>query len=79
MKMSLITKGAEMADYVSLQIRVTKEDKEMIKADAKALGMTPGKYISMVCKLVNESARELAAGQFVESMTKSMLRGLEGK
>ena len=67
-----------MADYVSLQIRVTEEDRRMIKADARALGMTPGKYVSMVCRLVNESARELAAGQFVESMTKSMLKGLDG-
>ena len=70
-------KGVKMSDFVSLQIRLSEEDKAMIKADAKALGMTPGRYISMVCRLVNESAREMAAGQFVESMTKSVLKGLD--
>lgn len=62
--------------FTSLQIRMTEEEKKMIKADAKALGMTPGRYVVMVCGLVNESAREMAAGQFVDSMTKAMLSSL---
>lgn len=66
-----------MKDYENLQIRLKPEDKAMIKADAKALGMTPGRYISMVCRLVNESAREMAAGEFVNNMTKAVMRGLE--
>lgn len=68
-----------MKEFESLQIRLTPEDKAMIKADAKALGMTPGRYISMVCRLVNESAREMAAGEFVNNMTKAVMRGLEEK
>lgn len=66
-----------MSDYVSLQIRVSPEARDMIKADAKGLGMTPGKYVEMVCKLVNEETRELAAGEFVGRVTKAMFKALE--
>lgn len=68
-----------MADKAktTLQIRVTEDEKAMIKADAKALGMTPGKYVAMVCGVVNESARKMAAGEFVDAMTKAMLKGLD--
>lgn len=63
---------------VNFQLAVTQEERDMIKADAKALGMSPARYVVMVCSLVNESAREMAASTFVNSMTKAMLRGLEG-
>ena len=63
--------------YATLQIRLSEEEKAMIKNDAKALGMTPGRYIAMICGLVNESAREMAAGEFVERMCKSVMKGLE--
>lgn len=65
------------ADKVNFQLAMTPEERDMIKADAKALGMNPARYVVMVCSLVNESARELAAGTFVDKMTKSLLRGLE--
>ena len=69
----IVNKGVHM---VSLQLRMTEENREMIKADARALGMNPTDYVVMVCSLVNESARELAAGTFVDKMTETMLRGL---
>lgn len=68
-----------MADKAktTLQIRVTEDEKAMIKADAKALGMTPGRYVATVCGVVNESVRKMAAGELVDAMTKAMLKGLE--
>lgn len=64
-----------MGDYTTLQIRLSNEDKAMIKADAKALGMTPGSYVAMVCRLVNESTREAAAEQLAMGVTKAVMRG----
>ena len=81
--MSLVSKkGAKMAradGKVNFQLSVTPEEKEMIKADAKALGMTPARYVVMVCSMVNETARETAmvdfAGRFTKMIAKSLVDG----
>lgn len=60
---------------INFQLSVTPEDRDMIKADAKALGMTSANYVVMVCKLVNESAREIAAEEMAKRFTKAVMRG----
>lgn len=62
---------------VNFQLSVTPEERAMIKADAKSLGMTPARYVVMVCSIVNESAREMAASDFASNLTKSLLKGVE--
>lgn len=62
---------------VNFQLSVTPEERSMIKADAKALGMTPARYVVMVCSCVNESAREVAMSDFAARMTKALIKGIE--
>ena len=64
-----------MADSkVSLQLRLEPDVRDMIKNDAKALGMTPAAYVSMVCKLVNDSTRQLASEEFAQNLTRAVLQ-----
>lgn len=58
---------------VNLALSLDPEVKEMIKADARALHMTPASYVSMVCKLVNESTRALASEEFATNLTRAVL------
>ena len=46
--------------------------KAMIKADAKALGMTPSSYVSMVCRSLNEEARSDGMTEFIQVLTKEV-------
>ena len=62
-------------DTVNFQLQVTPEEKAMIKADAKALGMTSARYVVMVCSLMNESAREIATEEMAKRFTKAVMRG----
>ena len=66
---------ARVDSKVNFQLSVTPEEKAMIKADAKAMGLPVARYVVMVCKLVNESTREMATEQFVQSFTKAVMRG----
>lgn len=66
---------ARVPGKVNFQLSVTPEEKEMIKADAKAMGMPVARYVVMVCKLINETTREVATEQYVHSFTKAVLRG----
>lgn len=68
---------ARIPEKVNFQLSVFPEDKAMIKADAKALGMPVAKYVVMVCKLANEAACEAATVEFAEKMTKAVMRGVE--
>ena len=61
---------------INFQLSVTPEEKEMIKADAHALGMTPARYVVLVCSLVNETAREEALQDFTSKFTKLLVKGL---
>lgn len=59
-----------------LQLSIEEEDIEMIKKDAKALGMTPGKYVTTVCGIMNDAARSLATEEFTTALTKSVMQGV---
>lgn len=61
---------------VNFQLSVTPEEKEMIKADAKALGMPVARYVVMVCSIVNESTREAAAELAAGKYTKAIMKGV---
>lgn len=62
---------------VNFQLSVTPEEKEMIKADAKALGMPVARYVVMVCSIVNESTREVAAELASGKITQAMMKGVK--
>lgn len=62
---------------VNFQLSVTPEEKEMIKADAKALGMPVARYVVMVCSIVNESTRETAVELASGKFTKAMMKGVK--
>ena len=66
---------ARVDSKVNFQLSVTPEEKAMIKADAKAMGLPVARYVVLVCKLVNESTREMATEQFVQGFTKAVMRG----
>lgn len=68
----------KQSEFVSLALRMTPEERSLIKADAKALGLTPARYVVMVCKLLNESAREIATQDFVSSLTKQVKKNMLG-
>lgn len=66
---------ARVEGKVNFQLSVTPEEKAMIKADAKAMGMPVARYVVMVCKLINESTREVATEEMVNRFTKAVMRG----
>lgn len=67
----------------TLTLQLFPEDREMIKADAHAMGMVPSRYVAMVCRMVNETAREDGLKEFTQEatrlITKSVLAQLEKK
>lgn len=67
---------ARRPEKVNFQLSVYPEEKEMIKADAKALGMPVARYVVMVCKIVNESTRETAVEVMAGKYTKAMMKGV---
>lgn len=67
---------ARRPEKVNFQLSVTPEEKAMIKADAKALGMPVARYVVMVCKIVNESTRETAAEVMAGQYTRAMMKGV---
>lgn len=72
---------ARRPEKVNFQLSVYPEEKEMIKADAKAIGMPVARYVVMLCEIANESTREaaaeLAAGKYTRAMMKGVREALE--
>lgn len=66
---------ARIPEKVNFQLSLYPEERDMIKADAKAMGMPVARYVVMVCKLVNESTRELATEEMVNRFTKAVMKG----
>lgn len=67
---------ARRPEKVNFQLSVTPEEKTMIKADAKALGMPVARYVVMLCKIANESTRETAAEVMAEKYTQALIKGV---
>lgn len=61
----------------SLQLRMEEETIDMIKTDAKAMGMTPAAYVGMVCGMLNSAGKELATEQFTNALVNSVMRGYQ--
>lgn len=68
---------ARREGLVNFQLSVTPEEKAMIKADAKALGMPVARYVVMICRIANESTRETAIEFAAGKYTKALLKGVE--
>lgn len=63
---------------VNFQLSVTPEEKAMIKANAKSLGMPVNRYVVMVCAIANESTREHNAEIAAEKFKEAMMKGVQG-
>lgn len=65
-----------MAETVSLQLRMTPTERDMIKSDAKALGMTPARYVVTLAGCVNETMREMATTEFTTKFATALVKGI---
>lgn len=67
----------------TLTLTLPEDIKTMIKADAKALGMTPSGYVSMVCRALNEESRSDGMAEMVAAVanaaTKAAAKEIELK
>lgn len=66
--------GVEETAKLTLSLPVSI--KAMIKADAKALGMTPSGYVSMVCRAVNEEARSEGMQEMIHAVTEAATKAV---
>lgn len=63
-------------ETATLTLTLPVEIKNMIKADAKALGMNPSGYVSMVCRAINEEARSEGMREMIHQITEASVKAI---